>query len=456
MSRSRSPSKALVPSNQPIISPPIEMINRYQVLGNIPRPNYSSALATDPFASSSQAVSITPYPANPIRSARSDYIKSTTTNLFFKEPSHPKSQTVSDLAKSYFGSGCHFVLSHPDKTLTYYKDILLNHQSILIKPIQDRTYSYKILYHSIYIHNIVSLAEWGPPYQLRELPGHPIPYNYHDYIDAWFKIFLYQNETFSHSWFIQFDQKFKSELPSWFLRWWTHYGAISNIIPEILIEQINYFATVFPFTPHQRTFPLLLIFISKYKIPWIFKWHYGIIDNIIIRQHSVKWWDKFTVPRIVEIVQAEFPSDQFAPTPAIVKAQQNPTAAISRGSPSLPPVNLGSLLSSGSKPKSKVKSAKCTDKSKSKAVVVHPAQSKPKSKSKVKAKPISPFDQPKVKSKIKSKSSRDELFQLVRKLVDQTEAQSTSSSESSEEGSERSHSSEGSTTQLNLYGRPEF
>ena len=45
------------------------MINRYQVLGNIPKPSYTSALATDPFASASQAV--TPYPPNPIKTARS-------------------------------------------------------------------------------------------------------------------------------------------------------------------------------------------------------------------------------------------------------------------------------------------------------------------------------------------------------------------------------------------------
>ncbi|XP_028100604.1 uncharacterized protein LOC114299969 isoform X3 [Camellia sinensis] len=374
MSRPRPPSTALVPSTQPFIPPPlelvgqyrqpIEMINRYQVFGNISRPNYSSALATNPFASSSQAVSVTPFPTNPVRSSRSDYTKSHTTNLFYKEPSHPKGQVIHEIAKSYFGSGCHFILSHPEKTLTYYKDILIHHQSVLIKPIYDRTYASKILYHSIYIHNIVSLAEWGPPYQLRDLPGHFVQYNYHDYVDAWFKIFLYQNETFSHSWFISFDKKFKSELPSWFLRWWTHYGAILDILPGNLIELINYFASVYPFTAHQRTFPFLLIFISKYKIPWIFKWHYGIEDNIIIRQHSIKWWVKFNVPRIFEIVYKEFPIDHCAPTPAIAKAQQNPTAAINQGSqPNLPPINLGSPSSSGSKPiSSKSKIQPITDK----------------------------------------------------------------------------------------------
>ena len=286
------------------------------------------------------------------------------------------------------------------------------------------------------------MAEWGNPNQLRDLPGHSSPYNYHDYVDAWFKIFLYQNETFSHSWFISFDQKFNSEIPAWFQRWLTHDGAILDILPDDLREIINYFASVYPFTTHQQQFPLLLIFTSKYKIPWIFKWHYGIDDNIIIRQHTVKWWVKFNVPRILEIVQEEFPPDQCAPTPALAQAQQNPTAAFTQGSqPSLPPVNLGSPSSSGSKPKS--------SKSKSKVVAAQLAQSKPKSKSKVKAKPIPPPAQPKVKSK--SKSSKEDMIQLAHQLLNQAKAQSTDSDNSDD--SAQIHSSEESTNQ---YSGPEF
>ncbi|XP_028080609.1 serine/arginine-rich splicing factor 6-like [Camellia sinensis] len=174
---------------------------------------------------------------------------------------------------------------------------------------------------------------------------------------------------------------------------------------------------------------------------------------------SVKWWAKFNLPRIFEIVHEEFPSSQYAPTPAMVKAQQIPTAAISQGSqPSLPPINLGSPSSSGSKPKSKpVQSAHSKSKAKSKASPA-PAQPKnqSKSKSKTKAKPISPPAQPKAKSKVKPKLSRDELLQLARQITDQAEAQSASSSDrsdQSEEGSVSSHSSEESTNQ---YSGPEF
>ena len=151
MSRPKPPSKALVPSsskpNHLIVPPPLEsitpsysldMANRYQALGNLCRPDYSTALASDPFAPN-QSVSVTPFPVNPIRSSKTENTKSHITNLFYKEPSHPKSQILNDIAKSYFGPGCHFTLSHPEKTLSYCKDILLHHQSILIKPIQART-----------------------------------------------------------------------------------------------------------------------------------------------------------------------------------------------------------------------------------------------------------------------------------------------------------------------------
>ena len=266
-------------------------------------------------------------------------------------------------------------------------------------------------------------------YQFRDLPNHSPQYNYYDYIDTWFKVLLYQNKTFSHSWFLQFDQKFKSELPTWFLRWWTHYGAIPDIFPSVILDQVNYFSTVFSFTPQQREFPQLLIFISKYKIPWIFKWQYGISGKVIQRLHKVKWWNNFKIQRIVDIVQTEFPINIHAPTPAMVKAHQIPTAPVTKGS-QLPPVNLGSPSSSSSKPKS--------SKSKIKSKSAKPSSDQPKSK-----------DKSKSKVKPKSKSSKDELLQMARLLIAQ--AKSNSDNSSSEDGLDNSNSSEGSTTQ-NPYG----
>ncbi|KAF5949041.1 hypothetical protein HYC85_014998 [Camellia sinensis] len=133
MSRPRPPSKALVPlvpssskSNQLPFPPlsesitqshPLEMVNRYQVLGNIYQPNYSSTLASDPFASSSQAVSVTPFPANPVRghTQHLTYHTYTTTLSEFsamptlpKDSIHPKTfpfqKSISERVKSRVAS----------------------------------------------------------------------------------------------------------------------------------------------------------------------------------------------------------------------------------------------------------------------------------------------------------------------------------------------------------------
>ena len=56
----------------------------------------------------------------------------------------------------------------------------------------------KIIYHSVYLNHIISEEKWDPnPTTTRTLPNFPIPYSYHDYITAWFRFMLHQNETMS-------------------------------------------------------------------------------------------------------------------------------------------------------------------------------------------------------------------------------------------------------------------
>lgn len=63
----------------------------------------------------------------------------------------------------------------------------------------------------------------------KQLPRSTVPYSYHDYIHAWFKFMLHQDATMTHSWFINFDKNFQSQLPIWFIRWWTQFGPIIDI-----------------------------------------------------------------------------------------------------------------------------------------------------------------------------------------------------------------------------------
>jgi hypothetical protein len=54
---------------------------------------------------------------------------------------------------------------------------------------------------------VLSGKDWGDhPSSSRVLDDSNAPYNYYDYIDAWFRFFLYQTPNFDHSWFVTFDR----------------------------------------------------------------------------------------------------------------------------------------------------------------------------------------------------------------------------------------------------------
>ena len=101
-------------------------------------------------------------------------------------------------------------------------DILRHEKSITIKAILDKNNTTKIIYHSVFLNHISSKEMWGPNFaSTKMLPTSPVPYSYHDYLTAWFRFMLHQNENMSHSWFVNFDKDFNSNLPLWFSQWWT-------------------------------------------------------------------------------------------------------------------------------------------------------------------------------------------------------------------------------------------
>ena len=72
------------------------------------------------------------------------------------------------------------------------------------------------------------MRQWGNPFSRKPLQGHVFEYSYYDYIDAWYKILLYQFDDMSHSWFIQWHEKYnfiklECQLPMWFIKWWDNY-----------------------------------------------------------------------------------------------------------------------------------------------------------------------------------------------------------------------------------------
>ena len=152
--------------------------------------------------------------------------------------------------------------------MQYYSTILQHENSITIKPIRDKTNGEKIIYHSVCLKHIISEEKWGPcPTTTRSLPNCPIPYSYHDYITAWFRFMLHQNETMSYSWFVNFHKDFDSVFPLWFIRWWTQFGSVVEIFPAQLTDCFRNFSLRLKPDTHGAKFPPLLHFIKKYKIP---------------------------------------------------------------------------------------------------------------------------------------------------------------------------------------------
>jgi hypothetical protein len=175
------------------------------------------------------------------------------------------------------------------------------------------------------------MRQWGNPWKIKPFKDHPEGYSYYDYIDAWYKILLYQFDDMSHSWFIQFHKDYqfvKQECQPimWFLKWWSKHGSQAEIIPDTLWnttiptkpdhpqlsthtlkQALLQFIKMYKCSEYNSRFPPILLFCAKYKIPWIVKWSYQIKDHTLIRNFAVKWWDNFNRDRIIKFVYDEFP-----------------------------------------------------------------------------------------------------------------------------------------------------
>ncbi|CAL9021907.1 unnamed protein product [Prunus brigantina] len=187
------------PGCSPIsVASPLTIANRFSSLGSTVgqiRPSYQSSLVSsyDPFSVGPSVASF---------KKTSPYLPKSNFHLFVIESIYDVHSDPVAIAKHYFPPGFHYMPPSRYKSLKYYRDILLETQSIEIKPIRDRDRPKVILYHSIYIHRILSQESFSShPYKLKTLQS-KLQYNYSDYIEAWYSIFLHQSEDFSHSWFI--------------------------------------------------------------------------------------------------------------------------------------------------------------------------------------------------------------------------------------------------------------
>jgi hypothetical protein len=260
--------------------------------------------------------------------------------LFSIELERSNLKSASNLALSYFPRGFHWIYEHPLKTLSFYSNILTQTKSVQIGPIFDNKDPTKIIFHRIKFFKVISEKEWGGhPSSERELKGKfGVHYNYYDYIKAWSKVFLYQTALMDHSWFIPFDKNFTRVLPIWFAHWWSHYGLIPDVIPLNFVGTFDLFRSCFKVDAYGHNFPLIFHFAKMFKISWIIKWQYVIVENRVERHWFCKWWDKFPIDPIIEEVgrMAQAPKAQNVPLPSTISPKligNTPNKALTATSP---------------------------------------------------------------------------------------------------------------------------
>jgi hypothetical protein len=193
-------------------------------------------------------------------------------NLIFVEPDFSHLRFPEAIARAYYPPHWHFLAIHPDKSIEFYRDVLLETKSIQINPIKCQRKPNKVIFHYLFIMKFISQKDRGmPPYAFKSLKNRRVQYSYHDYIEAWYKVLLHQNEIHSHSWFINFDRNFEGSIPLWFHRWWQVHGLVNEIISEEVQEAIRYFSTVKKLTQQEAQLPITLHFFAHYKVSWIVK-----------------------------------------------------------------------------------------------------------------------------------------------------------------------------------------
>jgi hypothetical protein len=81
-----------------------------------------------------------------------------------------------------------------------------------------------------------------------------------------------------------------------------HFGLIPDILPLKLVESFTLFKDRFKTDAYGSKFPPILHFVKRYKIPWILKWQYVIVEDKLERHWYIKWWNKFSIDNIVKNV----------------------------------------------------------------------------------------------------------------------------------------------------------
>ncbi|KAK9665855.1 hypothetical protein RND81_14G141000 [Saponaria officinalis] len=156
-------------------------------------------------------------------------------------------------------------------------------------------------FSKIIIGSVISINDWGiSPLTEKSvtLRGNLIKYNYWDYIQAFDKVFLYDNDKKSHTWFIKISSDvYNTDLPSWLINWWSFYGTSANILPSIFRDLFDEWQGIISYiiSPEEIIFSYHMRFFIEFFIPyiWISCPTTGYTNKLFClkRKSFSKFWD---------------------------------------------------------------------------------------------------------------------------------------------------------------------
>jgi hypothetical protein len=144
---------------------PTQMVNRFTSLGSTisPRPSFQSALISptspyDPFELAKPQKPFIRYPKfSPY------FAKEPPHNLFIIELDFSHLKSLEAIAKVYFPPRWDFSAVHLDKSIEFYRDVLLQTKSIQINPIPCQRTPGRVAFQSLFIMKFIIQKDWACP-----------------------------------------------------------------------------------------------------------------------------------------------------------------------------------------------------------------------------------------------------------------------------------------------------
>ena len=173
-----------------------------------------------------------------------------------------------------------------------------------------------ISFSKCHINKILTPREWGlnpnAEKAIKISDSKYIYFNYWDYVEAFTKVFYYQNPKNKHSWFFTINPGILvNPLPNWVYNWWTKIGPSLEILPKSIMDLYTPWSDSSPLISSRATLGFgqcPLFFFAQFQLPWIWRWTVSIETDMKLnipflrRNFFYKWWNRMNDDDIEKII----------------------------------------------------------------------------------------------------------------------------------------------------------